>query len=486
MRRSTETRTATPARYTLTPVNATVESLEGNKVKVSVEISEIEFDKAIGAAFKRIAKEVNVPGFRPGKAPRKLLEQRVGKEAGREEALRVALPEFYAEAVIDHEVDVIAAPEIEITHGQESGPVAFTAVVEVRPSVSVAGYGGLQITLPSPVVTEEEIDTRVDRLREQHGELALVDRPAEKGDHVTIDIEGSQDGIPEPGLTAEGYMYEVGSGGVVAELDTQLLGASAGDVLSFDAPHPDPDEDEIHFEVTVQDVKAKTLPEATDQWAKDSSEFDTIAELRADTAKRLKTVKSMQATMQLRDKAAEALALLVEDEMPKALINMEAQNRLRDLEMRLQAQGASIEQYLEATGRSQEEVVAEALGVAEKMVRVDLALRALADAEAITAGDDDIDAEIENLARRNGRKPNQLRKAIEANGDIPNLRADIRKRKALEWLAEHVSLVDESGAGINRADLDISGLDVEGEDADDHHDHDHDHDHHDHDHDHDH
>src|SRR5436190_10906426 len=171
-------------------MQSSVEPLEGNKVKVSIEVDEAEFDKAIDAAFRKIARQTRIPGFRPGKAPRRILEARFGVDAAREEALRDALPDFYIKAVEDQAVDVIAPPEIEITGGQESGPVQFEAVVEVRPQVSVAGYQGLRVNIPSPAVTDEEVTSQLDRLREQFGELREVARAARDGDHVTVDLRG--------------------------------------------------------------------------------------------------------------------------------------------------------------------------------------------------------------------------------------------------------------------------------------------------------
>src|SRR3954453_2667593 len=188
-------------------MQSSVEPLEGNKVKLSIEVDETEFDRAIDAAFRKIAREVRIPGFRPGKAPRRILEARLGADVARQEALRDALPEYYARAVGEHDVDVIAAPDIDIPAGQESGAVTFDAVVEVRPHIQVAGYQNLRIEVPSPAVTDEEIDAQIDRLRKQSGELQPVDRAARDGDHVTIDVAGSVGGEAVEGLTVDDYLY---------------------------------------------------------------------------------------------------------------------------------------------------------------------------------------------------------------------------------------------------------------------------------------
>ncbi|HWJ97661.1 MAG TPA: trigger factor, partial [Acidimicrobiales bacterium] len=320
-------------------MKSTVEALEGNKVKLSIAVDESEFETDIDAAFKRIAREVRLPGFRPGKAPRKVLEARIGLEAARGEAFEQALPKYYLEAVDEHDVDVIAQPEWEITAGKESGDVAFEATVEVRPIVTVGGYDGLRVTIPSPHVDPTEIDARIDRLRESFAELQDVERPAQTGDNVTVDITGSRDGEAMDGLTAEDYLYEVGSGTIVPELDDQLAGAKVGAVLEFTADHPLPDEEPVDFRVEVKNIKEKVLPEADDAFAAEASEFETIEELRADLEQRFSVVKKMQATMAVQQKTAEALSELVEEDAPDALVNQEMQNRLEDLGMRLQAQG---------------------------------------------------------------------------------------------------------------------------------------------------
>jgi trigger factor len=437
-------------------MRSTVEPLEGNKVKLSIEVEAGEFDKAVDAAFKKIAKEVRLPGFRPGKAPRKVLEARIGPQAGREQAFQDALPEYYSAAVIEHDVDVIAPPEIDITGGQETGDVAFDAVVEVRPTIEVPGYGGLQVTLDRPEVDEEAIDAQIDRMRELDSTFAEVDRPVEEGDTVTIDIAGTLDGEPQSGLTADDYSYTVGSGAITPEVDEQLVGAKAGDTLTFSATHPDPDEErQLEFEVSVKDVKEKVLPEITDEWASEASEFETVEALRASLADRMLRVRKAQANMALREKVGEALADLVTDEVPEAMVAQEMQERLQDLAMRLQAQGMQLEQYLAMTGAEPESFSQELRDTATNGVKVDLALRAVADAEGIECTDDDLQEEIDGVAARVGQSPEQVRERFERVGQISAVRSDVRKRKALEWLLERAEVLDPEGAPIDRSELEL-------------------------------
>jgi trigger factor len=435
-------------------MRSTVEPLEGNKVKLSVEVDAEEFETAVDAAFKKIAREVSIKGFRPGKAPRKVIESRIGPLAGREQAMQDSLPEYYSTAVIEHDVDVIAPPEIEVTGGQEGGPVAFDAVVEVRPSIEVPGYGGISITIDRPAVDEEQLTAQIDRMRDLDATLADVDRPAQEGDTVTIDIAGTLDGEPQPGLTAEDYSYTVGSGAITPEVDEQLTGATAGAVLEFGATHPDADEErDLQFRVEVKAVQEKVLPELTDEWASEASEFDTLDELRASLSDRMLRVRRAQAQMAFREKVGEALAELVTDEVPEAMVANEMQERLQDLSMRVQAQGMRLEQYLAMTGADPETFSQELKDTATSGVKVDLALRAVADAEGIDCTDDDLTEELEGVAERVGEPVEVVRERFERVGQVSAIRSDIKKRKALEWLLDRAEVLDPEGAAIDRSEL---------------------------------
>lgn len=437
-------------------MKSTVAPLEGNKVKVSVEVEAGEFDEAITKAFKKIAKEVRLPGFRPGKAPRKVLEARFGTQAGREQAFQDALPEYYSAAVIEHDVDVIAPPDIDITGGQEEGDVTFDAVVEVRPTVEVPGYGALQVTLERPEVDQDALDAQIDRMRDLDSTLEVVERAIQDGDVVTIDIAGTLDGEPQSGLTADDYSYTVGSGAVTPEVDENLRGATAGATITFEATHPDPDEErQLSFEVVVKEVKEKVLPELTDEWAAGASEFETVADLRNSLAERMVRVRKMQAGMALREKVGESLAALVTEDVPEAMVNQEMQNRLQDLAMRLQAQGMQLDQYLAMTGADPDAFSQELRDTAANGVKVDLALRAVAEAEGIDCTDEDLEAELEGVSARVGQSVEQVRAQFERVGQISAIRSDIKKRKALEWLQERVEVVDPEGARIDRAELEL-------------------------------
>ena len=427
-----------------------VEPLEGNKVKLSVEIDEQEFEKALDAAFRKIARDARIPGFRPGKAPRRILEARMGKGVARGEALREALPEYYAQAVRETEVDAIGRPEIEITAGEEVGPIVFDAVVDVRPQLKLAGYGGLRVTIPTPVLTDEEVQAQLDKLRSNFGELVRVDRPARNGDHITIDLKAGREGEPDKDTSTEDFLYELGTGGVVPELDDHLQGASVGDIFTFNIELPN-DSGTATFEVLVKEIKEKLLPEVTDEWASEASEFDTVDELMADMTKRLALIKRAQATSALRSQVIEAVTELVTEDPPDALVNEELTRRAQELEGALKQQGATLGQYLTTTGRSQQQLVAELRAQAIHAVKADLALRAVAEAENIEVDDDDVYAEIIRLADRFGATPEQVQEQLESTEQMPAVRSDVRKGKAVDWLVDHTEAVDADGQPIDRA-----------------------------------
>jgi len=431
--------------------------MEGNLVRLSVEIDEPEFDRALSDLVRTLARQVRVPGFRPGKVPRKVLEARMGGAGAlRAEALRESLPDFYAQAVVDTELDPIAQPEIDITSGENAGAVSFDAVVQVRPIVSIPGYDGLQVTLPGLAVTEDEVQRQVDRLRENDAELQTVERPAIDGDLVTIDLHGS-DATGAEVVGVDDYLYEVGSASVVPELDGELHGAKAGAILAFDAANPNEPEARVAFRVLVKEVKVKKLPEETDEWADESSEFSTVAELRADIEDRIGKVKLMQSQMALRQKTIEALAGLVsDDDVPEVLVDAEVNERLYDLQHRLEAQKVGLAEYFQATGTSPDELLAAVRTDAQQAVKADLALRALVEAEELTLSDEELDAEIRTMAERMDTTPADLRSQLDTAGRTGAVRSELRKSKALEWLLGNVDLFDEEGNPMAREDLELN------------------------------
>ena len=441
-------------------MRATAAPEEGNKVRLTVEIDESEMNEALDDVMQRLSREIRVPGFRPGKVPRKVLETRMGGAAVlRGEAIRDALPEFYSRAVTETEVDPIDQPDIDITSGEEAGPLSFEAVVMVRPVVAIPGYGGLVVTMPSLEVPAEEITAQIDRLRATSGELVEVSRPIQTGDQVTIDIRGTRPDADADGddsdLTADDFLYEVGTDGVVPGMDDQLMGAKAGATLSFDS-EIEALEQTVSFTVTVKDVKELSLPDADDAWAAEASEFETIDALRTDVAERLRQRRIVEAQMALQQKTVEALVELVTEEIPEQLVLEELRERIHDLNHRLEGQGMSLGQFLGVTGRSEEEFLAELRAGALQSVKADLALRALVEAEAIEISDEELDEELTAMGSRLDMDADQVRSQLEQAGRLAAVRSDRRKAKAMRWLMDSVELVDEHGKPVSRADLKVN------------------------------
>lgn len=431
-----------------------VEQLEGNKVKLTVAVPADEFEGAIDAAFRKLAHEVRIPGFRPGKAPRRILEARFGPEVAREQALKDGLPEYYADAVVASDLDTISPPEIEITAGEEAGDVEFEAVVEVRPVVHVTGYDSLRVELDYTGADDEAIQAQLDALRERFADLADSDDPLIDGDYAQIDITGSIDGEPVDALSATDYLYEVGSGMVTPALDEQLRGTNPGAILEFTDTLPERFGEqagtEVAFRALVKEAKHKVLPELTDAWVADVTEFDTVDAMRDDAAKRLDLVRKLQAQMALRDRVLEELAGLVPVEAPEPLVAQEMERRLHDLMHRLEAQGLTIPQYLMATGQEQQAFLDGLRDGSSGAVLADLGLRAVVVQEQIEATDEELEAEVERLAQRMGEKPAKVRRDLDRRGVLGAVRSDIARGKALQFLVDHATVVDREG---NELDL---------------------------------
>ena len=437
----------------------TQERTFGPRIKLTVEVDEETFDDAIDQAFRKIAKEIKIPGFRKGKVPRPVLESHIGSEYARAQALEDAIPGYYAEAVRAEAVDVIAAPELSLTSGEDHGSVCFEAVVETRPQIDIRGYENLKVEIPHPAPSDEEVQEQIDTQRRQSAELVDVDRSAASGDQVSIDIQGTVEGEALPGLTADDYLYSVGSGGIVDEVDLQLEGSSAGDELSFSADHPVQEDVTIDFKINVNAVKEEVLPELTDEWVEDNTEHDTVDELRSETMQRMRMMRIFQTNAAMRENTATAVAELVNDDIPDSMVNGEMSEQLQQLAMRLQGQGMNIETWMQMTGQDPESFTVELRDAAQRSAKVDLALRSIVEKESVEVDDDELEEELERMAEQFQTTVHELRHQIEDHGDgLGPLLAEIGKRKALEWLVAEVELIDNEGNTIDRDDLDLPDL----------------------------
>lgn len=430
-------------------VKSIIETLEGNKVKVSIEIDEVEFDRNIDQAFRKIAKEVRIPGFRPGKAPRQLLQAQIGLGAARSQAIQDAIPEYLSVAVREHDIDLIATPQIQIINGETEGPIAFDATCEVRPEVSVPGYNGLRVELPSLVVTHSDIDEVINSERRRHGTLKDVDRPIVIGDQVTLDISGIRDGTPVPGLNVEDWLYEVGKGWVSESFDSKLIGAQLNQHIEY-SEAPNGTTGVAEMTINVKKIQEMQLDELSDDWVSEHvAEFDSIDTWKSSIRTRLESMKLNQARNVFVERTTSALGGLVSIEVPEAMVASDLQSRVRNTVEQFKAQGVALEQWLSATGQSTEAFIETLRTQSQTAVKVDLALRAVAVNENIVADDDDIDAEFQRIAMQVGRKVQQVRKAYEQNDAVAELKAQIRKSKAIDWLLHNSTLVDPDGHEIS-------------------------------------
>ena len=468
-------------RYTPNPVKSTLEALEGNMVKLSIEVDEAEFDRNIDAAFRKIAREVRLPGFRPGKAPRRILEARIGIDAALGQALQDAIPEYLGKAVREHNIDLIAQPNVTLLNNNDpvteenptpapfEYPVKFEATCEVRPEIQVPGYAGLRVELVNPSLSDEELDEAISTERRRFGTLVDVDRAAEVGDNVVIDLEGTRNGEPVPGLNVDEWTYEIGRGWVAPGFDDQLTGSKKGDSLTFTAV-PNGTEEEADFAITVNRVQTLEIPELTDAWvAENIADADTIDEWKAALRTRYEEMRMNQMRRTVVDRLTDELEKLVEIEAPEAMVNNDLQARVQNTLQQFQSQGIALDQWLSATGQDADSFIAGMKTQSEKAVKVDLALRAVASSEGIEVTDADLEAEFEQIGVRVGEKTAKVRRAYEQNDAVTDLVAQMRKSQALEWLLHNVTFVDQNGEVLSTDT-------VLGE-----HDHDHDHDGHDHD-----
>jgi len=444
-------------------MRATSTALDANRIKLTVEIDEREMEVAMDAAAKTLAQQVTIKGFRKGKVPKQVLLANIGGVAVlRAEALRESIPNFYALAVSETMVDPINQPEINITAGEEEGPLTFEADVDVRPIMDLAGYHGLQVTVPSPFVADDELEAQVNRFRDTDAVLNDVDRPIIGNDLVVMDIKVEQvDSESEPFETSD-FMYTVGSAAIAPEVDDLILGLRAGEVLTLDSGPSSGME--ARYTLTLKQVKERVLPDLTDEWVGENTEWTSVQEMRDEILAQMSKMKIAQAQMSRRDAALMTLAaLLGETDVAESLVDAEANERLHDLGHRLSQQNMNLEQFLQATQRTPESLLSELREESARAVRVDLALRALAHAEGLEPSDEELDQELATTAIEMDTSAEVLKKNLVTNGRLPSFYGEVSKMKASKWLMESVVFVDPVGNVIDRALFEVDQSADEGE-----------------------
>jgi trigger factor len=434
-------------------VKSTIEELGPTRVRMAIEVPWGDLDHAFGEVYKDLKRQVKIPGFRPGKVPNRVLDQRIGRPVVLEQVVQHAIPEVYSEVVRENQVRVLGQPDIEVTRLEDNDTLAFTAEVDVAPKIELPPLDDLAVTVDDVEVTDDEVDEQISVMRERFAMLTGVERAAEDGDYASIDLEARLDGEVLEDGTATGMSYEVGSGQLMQGLDDAVRGLSAGESRTFrtellSGPNAGQTAD---VTVTVRSVKTKELPELDDEFASTASEFDTLAELRDDVRQRLSRGKVLQQGTQARDKLLEHLLEITDVPMPENLVEREVEWRNEAMARDLRQAGMDWDSFLEISGgQSREDYDAELRTNVEQAVKTQFVLDAIADAREVTVDNDDLSAQIVAQAQRNRQTPEEYAQQLQQSGNIAEFVADVRRTKTLAQLLEQTSITDASG---NRVDL---------------------------------
>jgi trigger factor len=435
-----------------TSLTTTAERLEDNKAKLRVEVPEASLKPALDAAYRRWANEIKVPGFRKGKVPRQLIDQRVGPEAIREEALRDALPELYVSALESEELEAIAPPEIEVVSFESGVPIVFEATVDLRPEFVLPEYSDITVEAPSSEVGDEDLNDQLDRLRDRFAELETIGREARRGDYAVIDLKGYRGTELVEGMSAPDLLHEVGSGQGPPKLDDEVEGSKPGDILKFNdtvpqtpaeqsTPDGQQEQVEISFTVLVKEIKTKKLPDLDDEFAKSVGEFETLEELKDDLRQRLGEYQYQLAQQQVRSLVLERFVEAADLEAPEKLVDAEVNHRMEHIEQDLASAGISLEQYAEQTGTTELEVRSDIREQAALSVKAELLLEEVVRSADIKVDDDDLGREIAYLSAQSNTEPGELAKQLASSGRLRGVVADIMRRKALDHVVAQVNVI---------------------------------------------
>jgi trigger factor len=431
-------------------MKTTVERESPTKVRLLVQVEPSEIERLTSDTVKKLSQEFKVPGFRKGKVPRQIIESRIGKDAIRQRMLEEALPGLYTDAAKEESLQPVATPDIEVTDF-EGDSLSFTATVEVRPDITIPNYKEMEIERPSVKATREEIDDRLDVLRKRFATLEPVSRNAEVGDHLLIDVKTTINDEKIDEASANDFMYELGSATLAPEMDAELTGKRAGDIIKFTTVLPERLSKEhggkdATMTVIVKEVNAKRLPEIDDDFAKTSSEFDTMEELEREIRDRIEEYKGVQADREIRNRLLDELIDLAEVPVPESLVVAEAEARMDALQREVRQHGMSLPDYLQVLNMTEEELRAAQRRAAERSIGADFLLDEVAKAEGMNVNRAELDEEVEHLSKRAGKTPEELRSDIIKAGRVEALAGDILRRKVLDYLVEQANITDEATA----------------------------------------
>ena len=436
-------------------MKSTVEKLSPTRVRINVEVPFTEWEGEFDRALKEMAKSVRMPGFRPGKVPVKLLEARIDKEAMLDQVVGEAVPSKYSEAVTTADVRPLGQPEIEITKKVYGEDLEFTAEVDIRPEIELPDLEGLKITVDPIEVTDEEVDTELQNLRARFGTLTGVERAAEDGDFVSIDLSATVDGEDVPEAKTEGLSHEIGSGQLIEGLDEAIIGLKEGESRVFTTTLAAGERagQEAQVTVNVKSVKERELPEPDDEFAQLASEFDTIDELRNSLTEQVQRVKRVHQAEQIRDKALEVLLEQVEIPLPEKIVQAQIDDTLHNAIHSLDHDEKRFEEALAAQGSSRETFDDDNRTNAEKAVKTQLLMDAIADKLEIQVGQNDLTERLVLMSRQYGLEPQQLLQYLQENNQLPAMFADVRRGLTVAAVVQGATVTDTDGNPIDTTEF---------------------------------
>ena len=421
------------------------EKLEKSTVALTVEVSAEEFEAAVAKAYQKMRKKINIPGFRPGKAPRKIIEGMYGAEVFYEEAVNIAMPEAYEAAVKEQNLDIVGYPSVELEGEITKDGFTFKAVVPVYPEVTLGTYKGLKAPKDTVKVAAADVDARIDQLVKRNTRLVSVDRAVENGDTAVIDYEGFLDGKPFDGGKDENHNLEIGSGSFVPGFEEQLIGMKAGEEKDIDITfpenyHADLAGKAVVFHVKVNEVKVKEEPALDDEFAKDVSEFDTLKDLKADIKKKITEEREAAAQSAFEEELINQVADGMTCDVPDAMVDAQIENGMQNFKMQVQQQGIAYEDYLKLTGLDEKKLRDDAREGALRRVRQELALAAIIKAENLEVSDEDIEAEFKTLAEQYGMELDTVKKYL----PVDQVKDQLLTRKAVAVVVDNATVAKKT------------------------------------------
>ena len=428
-------------------MKSTVETLSPTRVRLAIEVPFAELEPSLKKAYREIATQVQIPGFRRGKIPAAVIDQRVGRETVLNEAVNEAIPAQLFAAVQEHDVKLLGRPEVNVTEFADNEPLKFTAEVDVRPELTIPDLSAIEVEVDELVIGDSEIDEQVKNLRERFATLKTVERPAAEGDYVQLDLNATVDGVEVPGGSATNISHEVGSQQLLPGLDEVLVGLSAGESATFTTKLVGGDfaGQDAEVSTTVRTVKEKELPELNDEFAQLASEFDTLEELKGDVRERVTRVKKVEQIYAARDKVLSQIVEAAEIPAPEGVVKEAVEQRKTAMTDQLERIGASMEDYLASEEKTEEQIDTELTEAATEGVKIQLLLDTIAEAEQVQVSDDEFGHEIMHRAQRAGLAPQQYYDQLARSGEAQAVFGDVRRGKALQIVLERVTIKDSAG-----------------------------------------